>query len=112
MDYSKLSNRELDAAIAERVMGWKLEATMWQIGPADSIFLEHWNPSTDDNAARMVSARIAELGLADDFLQILRVELIRGGKAALTAMSFMQATARQQAIAALETLDTSGRKAE
>ncbi len=110
-DYEKLTNRELDAAVAERLMGWT------QIHPRDDFgdrvgttgippnmagfqYLKHY--STDDNAARLVRDRIAELGLVVYFTECLDNIV---GEVSNVPWAHMQSTPRQQCIAALMALE-------
>lgn len=101
MKYSELSDREVDALVAERLMGKRVkfvrgEPSAWQDNqpviwsPNDFVELdEHDNPkpcmyipggvgallvthySTDDAAARLVRNRVAELKLEHRFFQNL-----------------------------------------
>jgi hypothetical protein len=64
-----MTDRELDAAVAEKVMGWTAERKpglphMW-IPPGH--FISGWRPSTDIATAWQVEERIAELGLIDEY---------------------------------------------
>lgn len=107
MNYDALSDRDLDALVAERVMGWiHGEAYngegLWK-APDDTLTPDDcfW-PSTDDNAARLVRNRIAELGLQSEFRTAL-LDLLSWNVDHDTVVVFdaMQSTPRQQAIAAL-----------
>lgn len=111
MDYSKLSDRELDALVAERVMGLKIK--MFADEPhvvydtavcksAYTLLVDAY--STDDNAARLVRDRIAELGLNYAFVCALD-EITGDPERKSPVFDLMQATPRQQAIAALQALD-------
>lgn len=89
-DYSAMSDRELDAAVAEKVMGWKLydyengryaktkadyvdaytnDGWGWE-GRSGDEYAHQWSPSTDISAAwevveRVKSAKVRFLILCD-----------------------------------------------
>lgn len=65
----KLSGRELDAAVAERVMGWQRQPdyNYWMSFPAGETFKLHaliatWKPSEDIGAAMEVVEKMRSLG--------------------------------------------------
>lgn len=132
MNYEELSDREIDALVAERFFGYRvLDAapatraigTLWP-NPTGSCLIgylnQHWSgprpwlPTQDDNDARLVRNRIAELGMAS-------IRAYQSGLAQLVwpngtpstllkgadhfAFSLQHATPRQQAIAALQALE-------
>jgi hypothetical protein len=77
------AGREMDALVAEKVMGWKEckrgwdtegkghEIRMWtpdgELLPVLYLAKDMWNPSTDIAAAWLVEERIAELELIDEY---------------------------------------------
>lgn len=99
-DYEKMSDREIDRAVAERVMGIERIVCVPFV-PAecsvDDTFTDEaarqWyriyggsaavknipRYSTDANAARMVGERMRELGLHDRWAQFLRVDIETDG---------------------------------
>lgn len=121
--YEALSNYEVDKLIAKRVMGWasKLQSTgpfslhrkWWVSSDGCAYDPDDFRPSSDDNYARAVRNRIAELGLSYVFLEELdRVLHLPEHGIMLKHPTFdlMQAPARFQAIAALRALDASKEK--
>ena len=84
--------RELDAVVAEKVLGWDCSHAYVRKFLVPSV-------STDDNAARMMRDRIAELGLEHSFVLALWVP----ANIPYTKQLFelWQSTPRQQAIAAV-----------
>lgn len=128
MNYQDLTDRDLDAAIAERVMGWTLVEDLgtpmsWWKKPTTCALVRVYDfrPSTDDNAARLVRDRIEGLKLESRFMQILGVligeceDSVRDSRALVSigigsAFDWLQATPRQQCIAALLALDTQAPK--
>lgn len=68
-DGEKLSGRDLDAAVAERVMGWQRQPdyNYWMSFPAGEGFKLHaliatWKPSEDIRAAMQVVVQMRSLG--------------------------------------------------
>lgn len=106
-DYEKLTDREIDALVALRFMRWGTAQTL-----PENPNLPHY--STDDNAARLVRDRIAELGLDEQFERALIILLghLQYSTTRHPAFPLMQAPARIQMIAALQSLDTRERTSE
>lgn len=106
-DYEKLTDRELDAAVAEKVMGWVevkvAEYSHRLVGRpnAQTHFLNIEKYSTDDNAARLVRDRIAELGLTQQFIEVF----LKQESHPPSMFNVMQQTPREQCIAALMALE-------
>lgn len=109
-DMRVLVGRELDAAVAERVMGWRdihlsrLRSMGKQlIGKPNNTFEDVPPYSSDDNAARLARNRIAELGLEERF----EYELCRliGYYGRHPGFTMLQSTAEQQCRAALAAVD-------
>jgi len=121
-DYEKLTDREIDTLMAERVMGWRVERHRvgdWLYPPdrsrmfacdGEAVTSCQFAPSWNDNAARLVRDRIAELGIVDRWaMQLDRIvwelpqidpDMTLSSEPA-SLMRYMQATPRQQCIAAL-----------
>lgn len=111
-----LTDRELDAAIAEKVMGWKrgVEATdrgeylVWKLPngatvPVGDSWPQHY--STDRNAAALVLKRIAELGLAEKLVNTLSPILPPTKSYSMQAWTHMAATPRHLMEAALVAME-------
>ena len=65
-DYAKMSDAELNAAVAEKVMGWRQHQYMGDCWASDSFEngyrqKHYWSPSTDIAAAMEVVDRVLEL---------------------------------------------------
>ena len=98
--------RELDATVAEGVMGWEevrvSEYSHRLVGRpnADSPFADILKYSADDNSVRLVRNRIAELGLEDSFIMNLKQS---GEKHSQCGYWFeaMQQSPQQQCVAAI-----------
>lgn len=72
-----MTDRELDAAIAEKVMGWTFSPNSgWFRHDGTALWESVWSPSTDHNSAALVLKRIGELGLTVQFVGFLRARLI------------------------------------
>lgn len=93
-----MTDRELDAAIAEKVMGWNESGSGWYT-PSGKMHLSVPGFSTDRNAAALVLERIGELGLKDRFTQIMWVSGDRPVQ--LSTWQMITATPRQLMEAAL-----------
>ena|SRR5690349_23717213 len=110
MDYDKLTDRELDALVAERVMGWEVggfgdfRSYRQQSGAATIVGLIP-RFATNDNAARLVRNRIAELGLTRKFMHELHRDSIEPWWE--QKFCLLQIPSRQQAIAALRAVEGS-----
>lgn len=114
-DTKELTGRALDAAVAERVMGWKLAATSsahdpqvyWSDvrGPNSGMVRSVASYSSDDNAARLVRNRIAELGLIPLFIAELPTPKKTGVGTNHYYFGMMQSTAEQQCRAALAAVE-------
>lgn len=110
-DYEKLTDRHRDALVAERIMGWRNvmyypqsdQCSGEPAGVVGQIEIPFY--STDDNAARLVRDRIAELGLELKFALFLESSIELNNIHRLV-FNYMQTTPRQQGIAALQSLDT------
>ncbi len=110
-DYEKLTDRELDAVIAEKVMGWSGVASRYApeepTGRLPGKLTYHLVPrySTDDNAIRLVRDRIAELG--QDAMESFMGALFDRTNARMDMgwWAVIHATPRQQCVAALLALD-------
>lgn len=67
-DREHIYGRELDALIAERVMGWRThkiaEAVWYMPSESNSITKEKWRPSTDIAAAMRVVEKMRERGIS------------------------------------------------
>lgn len=79
VDPEKLSGRDLDAAVAERVMGWQRQPdyNYWMSFPAGESFSLHaliatWSPSESIEAAMQVVEKMWQLGWS--------IEMANGGK--------------------------------
>src|SRR5690349_5132538 len=118
-DYYKLTDRELDALVAERVMGWEVggfgdfRSYRQQSGAATIVGLIP-RFATNDNAARLVRNRIAELGLTKEYMVGIAQEVWPVGTPASDfkgaddfAFRMHNATPRQQCIAALRAVEGS-----
>lgn len=120
LDVAKLSDREIDALVAEQVMGKKVCKCEHQYRMSTYAFYDAQTGecktcslkvgrsfSTDDNAARLVRNRIAELGLMDIFVQC--VTITSGANKVVTpsrsVWTVIHATPRQQCEAALRVLE-------
>jgi hypothetical protein len=112
MDYEKLSDRELDALVSDRVFGFgnTVKILAGRYGATIEGRVGHW--CTNDNEARLVRDRIAELGLVKQYMVGLAHQVWPVGTPAASFkgaddFSFMlhNVTARQQCIAALQALD-------
>lgn len=118
--YEALSDRELDVLVAQRLLGWTL---MEKQGYPKGIWLadtgaelpngEFWPEqySRYDNAARLVRNRIAELGLAEEFIREL-TNLMAGPLAhlylkMLDIFMLLEMPPRAQCIAALKAKESS-----
>jgi hypothetical protein len=107
-DFRELSDRELDALVAERVMGTRALRTA--SGKGHYLNTPY---TSDDNLARLVRDRIAELGMIAKYRHFLATQIWPANTpldqfkgADEFAFRFEQATPRQQAIAALQALAT------
>lgn len=119
MDYEKLTDNEINALIVERLMGWSnvdlyptlgsTEAYWSGIDPAVNDHRPIPRYSADDNAARKVRNRIAELNLRVSYAEHLgkMLEAPNGTqhKHFVSRFTFQQATPRQQCVAALKAFD-------
>lgn len=117
MDYSKLSDRELDALVAEKVMGRSVlhAGSQSHGGPPEHLYLplpgnivERY--STDDNAARLMRDRIAELVLQHKFCNLIwEIQTAEEPNFEADNIPYewflIHASPRQQAIAALQAHD-------
>jgi hypothetical protein len=113
-DYEKLTDRELDTMIAQRLLGWTL---MEKAGYPKGVWLnlrgielpngEHWpnQYATSDNAVRLVRDRIAERGLTLKFMDMLVSMCPHTSGYSHQIFEAMQAIPRQQCIAALMALE-------
>ena len=121
-----LQGRELDAAVAERVMGWRVISEKdwlnWHylvdvkdlVLGGDGLYLVDrasagcrttgnvFSPSSDDNDARKVRAEIERRGLERQFLSEM-IAIV--GYTEWTAWRSMNATPEQQCRAALKTVE-------
>src|SRR6185295_1545113 len=77
-----LSDRELDAVVAEKVMEWKRAKAecfpgeeWWSLGDFITKRISEFQPSTDRNAAALVLEKIGELGLRQEFIEHLETEV-------------------------------------
>jgi len=127
---SGLSGRELDAAVAERVMGWVWWATTLRFSAerrralfqpelknpdyqladgseepftGDNYFISHYSSSIA--AAFEMQSRISDLGLAQEFAVALGQILLRGNTQPITAFDYANATAEQRCRAALQAVE-------
>jgi hypothetical protein len=114
-DYSKLTDREIDALVAEKLFqyvlanGPPISEPRYIAGPGLPFALVP-NYSSSDHAARLVRNRIAELGLHGPFLKHLDFSAAFDGDGTIGFIQQcewlrMQATPRQQCEAALRALD-------
>ncbi len=112
-----LSNRELDAWIAEKVMDWKRAKAAcfpgedwWSLGDFITKRVLEFQPSEDRNAAALVLEKLGELGLQVAWEhEMLRLFLIAALKHSESyGYSFVMATPRTWMIAAV--LAWEGRK--
>jgi len=108
-DYAAMSDAELNALVAERVMGWQEVYDVWMTrdGDAQQMLVRKWNPATDHNDAARMRQRIAELGLCDDFVGWLEALLPVEPKATWPRGTWLvlNSTPRRQCEAALRALD-------
>lgn len=104
-----MTDRELNAVIAEKVMGWKPEAGGFV--DADGYFHDYYTfePSTNRNAAAMVLERIGELGLQRSFMyhlaETVHTEPIKFTGAVDWAFQNLCAASRQISEAALKSVE-------
>lgn len=129
--YEALSDDQRDCAVAIRIMGWTLHPCPgialpngpspggewgWKTATGEAVWKKHFCPSTDDNAARLVRNKIAELGMAtirlyenELALLVWPEEKLRQGFSGADHFAFgmQQATPSQISIAALRALDAS-----
>lgn len=121
-NYDTLSDRALDDLVAEKIMAWDLRQQVtgpltcnkpikWWISEDGAATAPgDFTPSTDDNAARLVRDRIAELGLRSSFTNWLVDVTGDDFDPAVMDFRLLQATPRQQCVAALRALGgTDGR---
>lgn len=108
-----MTDRELDALIAERVMGWVKfypQDQFWTL--PNGVQLpdgEFWPPpySTDRNAAAEVLDRIGELGMGFDYQRRLQSVLgLMAGGIGLDKWDYITAAPRQLMEAALACIAT------
>lgn len=104
--------RELDSAVAERVMGWQRQHNYnyWMTFPDGSFELHAliatWKPSTDLGTAMQVEDRIAELGLKHEYMRELTAivaEVATQEDRLIEHFDWVHATAEQRCRAALAT---------
>lgn len=110
-DYSKLTDEELNHAVAERVMGWQQcvvdpdgrRMLWWWDGVTVQVAVDDWNPSTDHNDIALVRAEIKRRGLMFKFFIEVRRIGIAGRILAPEELSdvMVNATCRAQCEAAL-----------
>lgn len=110
--YDKLSEREIDVLIGKRLFLWNCyqndHFSYWEDVDRNLTCLPYY--SVNDNAARLVRDRIAELGLQGEFSKLLRKSMKLG--VGVHPFFVMQATPKQQAIAALMALDSQTARTE
>jgi hypothetical protein len=107
-DYEKLTDREVSELVAERLMGWSLikrhaHESIWKTPSIEATTLTMFAAS--DNAARLVRDRIAERGLTLKFMDMLVSMCPHTSGYSHQIFEAMQATPRQQCIAALMALE-------
>lgn len=100
-DYAKLTNEEINRAVAERVMGWAWlsdgctnglkDINGWRINP--------WCPAADHNDTALMRAEVEWRRLQNRFLYHLRWTVLRNHAA--TEWQVLNASPRQQCEAAL-----------
>lgn len=110
-DYEKLTNDELAAEVAERLMCFEVRRGIATPGgpwfamgkTVNGVFHSQGIPhySTDDNAVRLVRDRIAELGLTQQFIEVF----LKQESHPPSMLNVMQQTPREQCIAALMALE-------
>ena len=74
-DYADMKPAEIDALVAERVMGWRQDTYgFWRDGPAgaESFVHQEWSPSTSIADAWEVVERMAELNFRVSLCQLTR----------------------------------------
>jgi hypothetical protein len=117
-DHENLNDREIDALVAERIFhikGIENSGGLWLYDRGEErVHVPHY--STDDNLARVVRGMMTQLALVGQFLDALPISLredARGLEALGIIPQFqwisMQATPRQQCIAALQAINGSTR---
>ena len=94
--YHNMTDREIDALVSERLFG---NAPQY-IGGKPHYLTDPY--SSDDNAVRLVRDRIAERGLQEEFIRGIKPGPSKSYPGQV--FCFMQATPRQQCIAALMAL--------
>lgn len=111
---SELTDRELNAQIAEKVMGWAPYPTIhhdwgWQPKDAAIVWSLQFMPSTDRNAAAQVLERIGEMGLDLKLVANLFTPATQGPYSKLALQGYisaaLHATPRQICLAALKAVE-------
>lgn len=112
-----MTNRELDAQIAEKVMGWALSPAIagevgcgaYWIGAGPCTTEDTFCPSTDLNECFRVQAicieRVGLLTYATAFEQILPLREFHGSSPMINSDEFLTATAEQRCRAMLRALE-------
>lgn len=132
-DYSKLSDRELDAVVAERLMGWEWWASTGAVCPfsqlirtkqdwpsrlgmvrvtsprdGDDVLSDSDEYSTDRNAAAEVLAEIERRGIVEDFIANMYDEVLQLNCDTMkNDFRLLNATPRQLCLAALRAVGDS-----
>lgn len=105
-DYSKLTDQEIDTAMAEKVMGWEHSyGAYWKSCDGDDnaselVWLEKaWHPHDDLNQVWECECRIIELDLIHEYSKFLYSSLTN--TAATIIFDVLHAPPRQRCIAML-----------
>lgn len=112
-DYTKLTDAEINAAVAVEVMGWRMERddpfTLWR--RPDGGYVDHpcFRPAADHNDAARMRAEIARQGLEKKFALIMWRKLKPLLDSCHRPMDWLMldASPREQCIAALQVVEGS-----
>ena len=105
---AELQGRALDAAVAERVMGWTLDENYWQQPDECQLYVDDWSPCYDYGDVKQVRAEIERRGLVREFVLCLsqQVDSIEFGCNCWDCLwRILNATPEQQCRAALKAVE-------
>lgn len=112
---TELTGRELDAAVAEEVMGWVADTHWWSNGKTWLKCICAWDPSWDLNIASEVESEIERRGLNDLYAHYLMEQVgVDGHKPGYDESDLWKirrATPEQVCLAALSAVRSQNAKA-